>query len=126
MRKSSPGATTTVLPPPRDHDVLLRVAQVYSQASPPWHRVTLMAILSLAAFLNLFQLDREGYGNTYYAAAVKNMLTSWRNFFFATFDAGFVTVDKPPVGLWIQAATAKVLGFQGWSILLPQALAGVL
>ncbi|MFN8540595.1 MAG: glycosyltransferase family 39 protein [Thermomicrobiales bacterium] len=26
---------------------------------------------------------------------------------------------------WIQAAFAKVLGFHGWSILLPQALAGV-
>ena len=46
-----------------------------------WHRVILAAILTLSAFVNLFQLTSEGYGNTYYAAAVKNMLTSWRNFF---------------------------------------------
>src|SRR5215208_1442644 len=91
-----------------------------------WHRVVLAAILFFSAFMNLFQLTSEGYGNTYYAAAVKNMLTSWRNFFFVTFDAGFVSVDKPPLGFWIQAASAKVFGFQGWSIILPQALAGVL
>ena len=91
-----------------------------------WHRVILAAILTLSAFVNLFQLTSEGYGNTYYAAAVKNMLTNWRNFFFVTFDAGFVSVDKPPLGFWIQAASAKVFGFQGWSIILPQALAGVL
>ena len=52
------------------------------------------------------------------------MLTSWRNFFFVTFDAGFVSVNKPPLGFWIQAASAKVFGFQGWSISPPQALAG--
>ena len=40
------------------------------------------------------------------------MLTSWPAFFFASFDgAGFVTVDKPPVGLWVQAASAKLFGF---------------
>jgi 4-amino-4-deoxy-L-arabinose transferase-like glycosyltransferase len=88
--------------------------------------VAVPAIVGLAALLNLVQLGNEGYGNTYYAATVKNMLTSWHNFFFASFDAGFVSVDKPPLGLWIQAASAKAFGFQGWSLLLPQALAGVL
>ena len=41
-------------------------------------RLALLAILALSAALNLVGLDREGYGNTYYAAAVKSMLTSWR------------------------------------------------
>ncbi len=46
--------------------------------------------------------------------------------FFNSFDpAGFVTVDKPPVGLWVQAAFAGALGFSGWVLVLPQALAGV-
>ena len=35
-------------------------------------------------------------------------------------------MDKPPLGFWIQAASAYLFGFQGWSILLPEALAGVL
>src|SRR3954452_10163301 len=95
-------------------------------SNPPWHGLALAAILVLSAFLNLFRLTSEGYGNSYYAAAVKNMLTSWHNFFFVSFDAGFVSVDKPPLGLWIQAASAYLFGFHGLSLLLPQALAGIL
>lgn len=92
-----------------------------------WQLVTLTAVLSLATFLHFYQLEQEGYANLYYAAAVKSMLTSWHNFFFVSFDAaGFVTVDKPPLGLWIQAASAWLFGFSGWSLLLPQVLAGVL
>lgn len=92
-----------------------------------WHRLALVGILLLAAFLHFFRLEREGHANLYYAAAVKSMLTSWDNFFFASFDpAGFVTVDKPPLGLWVQTVSAAVFGFNGFSLLLPQALAGVL
>src|SRR5215210_5804201 len=80
-------------------------------SSPPWHRLALAAILVLSTFLNLYDLTGEGYSNTYYAAAVKNMLTSWSNFFFVSFDAGFVSIDKPPLGLWIQAASAWLFGF---------------
>ena len=92
----------------------------------PGHRLLLGAVLALSAILNLSRLRSEGYGNIYYAATVKDMLHSWHNFFFASYDAGFVSVDKPPVGFWIQAASAELFGFHGWSILLPQALAGVL
>ncbi len=95
-------------------------------SNPPWHGLALAAVLILSAFLNLYNLTGEGYSNTYYSAAVKNMLTSWHNFFFVSFDAGFVSVDKPPLGLWIQAASAKLFGFSGLSLLLPQAIAGVL
>jgi 4-amino-4-deoxy-L-arabinose transferase-like glycosyltransferase len=90
------------------------------------HRPALAVVLALSAFLNLYHLTDEGYGIPYYAAAVKNMLTSWHNFFFVSFDAGFVSVDKPPLGLWIQAASAKLFGFHSLSLLLPQAIAGVL
>ncbi|MCL6560451.1 MAG: glycosyltransferase family 39 protein, partial [Firmicutes bacterium] len=91
-----------------------------------WHHGVLTTILLASAFLNLYGLNREGYGNTYYAAAVKSMLMSWHNFFYAAFDPnGFISIDKPPIDFWIQAAFAKVLGFHGWVLLLPQALAGV-
>lgn len=91
------------------------------------HLAALAGVLLLAVFLHFYRLEQEGYANLYYAAAVKSMLTSWHNFFFVSFDSGgFVTVDKPPLGLWIQAASAWVFGFSGWSLLLPQALAGVL
>jgi 4-amino-4-deoxy-L-arabinose transferase-like glycosyltransferase len=86
----------------------------------------LVAVLCLSAFLNFWNLSANGYGNAYYAAAVRSMTESWHNFFFASFDpGGFITVDKPPAGLWVQAASAKVFGFSGTSLLLPEALAGV-
>src|SRR5215212_6381130 len=96
------------------------------QGKVPWHLALLSAVLALSAFLNLSRLRSEGYANLYYAATVKNMLTSWHNFFFASYDAGFVSVDKPPLGFWIQATSAYLFGFHGWSLLLPQALAGIL
>ena len=103
-------------------------------ATRTWHRFALVGILLLAVFLHFFRLEQEGYANLYYAAAVKSMLastrqplTSWHNFFFNSFDpGGFVTVDKPPLGLWVQAASAALFGFNGTSLLLPQAVAGVL
>lgn len=92
----------------------------------PREKLALGLILSLSAFLTLYRLPDEGYGNVYYTAAVKNMLRSWDNFFFISFDAGFVTVDKPPLGLWIQAVSAWVFEFSDWSVLLPQAIACIL
>lgn len=107
-------------------DRMLTAARA-SVAGTAWEHITLSAILLLAAFLNFYRLDREGYGNTYYAAAVKSMLESWHNVFFVSFDpGGFVSVDKPPLGFWIQTLSARLFGFSGLSILLPEALAGVL
>jgi 4-amino-4-deoxy-L-arabinose transferase-like glycosyltransferase len=88
--------------------------------------ILLAGILALSAFLNIWNIWNQGFTNTYYAAAVKSMLVNPRIAFFNPFDpAGFVTVDKPPVGIWIQAAFATVLGFSGWVLIFPQALAGV-
>ncbi len=90
-------------------------------------KLWLSLILLLSAVLNFTNLNIEGYANSYYAAGVKSMTMSWKNFFFVAFDpAGFVTIDKPPLGFWIQAISARIFGFSGWSILLPQALAGVI
>jgi 4-amino-4-deoxy-L-arabinose transferase-like glycosyltransferase len=95
--------------------------------SLPWHRVLLAAILAFSAWLNFDQLSRYGYSNSFYASAVRSMMQSWHNFFFASFDpGGFVTIDKPPVGFWFQVLSAKIFGYNGVSLLLPSALAGVL
>ncbi|MDP4126910.1 MAG: glycosyltransferase family 39 protein [Bacillota bacterium] len=86
----------------------------------------LIGIALLAAFLNIYGIWKDQYANAYYTAAVTSMLQSFHNFFFASFDpGGFVTVDKPPVAFWIQTLFASVLGVHGWSVILPQALAGV-
>lgn len=90
-------------------------------------KLFLSLILLLSVILNFANLSIEGYSNQYYAAGVKSMTMSLKNFFFVSFDpAGFVTIDKPPLGFLIQAISAKIFGFSGWSILLPEALAGVI
>ncbi|WP_238907314.1 glycosyltransferase family 39 protein [Clostridium sp. YIM B02506] len=91
------------------------------------NEILLVPILILSGFLSLVNLSIEGYGNEYYAAGVKSMTMSLKNFFFVSFDpAGFVTIDKPPLGFMIQALSAKIFGYSGWSIIPPQALAGVI
>ncbi|OBZ10447.1 4-amino-4-deoxy-L-arabinose transferase [Bacillus sp. FJAT-27264] len=83
-------------------------------------------ILLLAAFLYGYGIWNDHYANTYYTTAVGSMLQSFHNFFFASLDsAGSVTVDKPPVTFWIQSLFALIFGLHGWSVILPQALAGV-
>ncbi|WP_379969379.1 glycosyltransferase family 39 protein [Ectobacillus sp. sgz5001026] len=85
----------------------------------------LVAILIFSLFLNFYQVTKAG-SNTYYTVAVKSMLTSFHNFFFVSYDpAGFITVDKPPVALWIQALSAAIFGVNDFSVILPEALAGV-
>lgn len=87
----------------------------------------LASIILLGAFLRFYQLGQSGMGNTYYAATVKTMLTSWHNFFYAAYEpGGSVSVDKPPVGFWIQALSASIFGVNGFALAFPQALAGVL
>jgi 4-amino-4-deoxy-L-arabinose transferase-like glycosyltransferase len=91
-----------------------------------WDRISLLAVLLLAAVLDFYGLSREGYSNTYYAAAVKSMMQNWHNFFFASFDpGGFVSIDKPPLGFWLQVDSVKIFGYSGVALMLPQALAGV-
>jgi 4-amino-4-deoxy-L-arabinose transferase-like glycosyltransferase len=89
--------------------------------------VALGAVLALSAVLNIHHLSRNEWANTFYSAAVKSMLGSLHNFVFVSFDpGGLITVDKPPLGLWVQALSAKLFGFTPLSLLLPEALAGVL
>ena len=91
------------------------------------HWVALGGVLVLNLLLSTLDLGRLGDGNTYYAATVRSMMTGWANFFFVSFDpGGFVTVDKPPVAFWLQTASAKVFGFNGVSLMIPEIVAGFL
>jgi 4-amino-4-deoxy-L-arabinose transferase-like glycosyltransferase len=75
--------------------------------------------------LRLRDLSANGFGNEYYAAGVRSMLQGASLFFYNAFDpAGLVSLDKPPLAFWFQAMSAAVLGYSGWAIHLPQALAG--
>ena len=55
------------------------------------------------------------------------MTKNLKNFFFVSFDpSGILSVDKPPLGLWIQAIFVIIFGNNTYSIMLPQALCGSL
>lgn len=90
-------------------------------------KLPIIFILILSFILNRANLKIQGYGNEYYAAGIKSMLTSFKNFFFLSFDpSGFVSLNKPPIGLWIQGIFGKIFGVSGFALILPEALAGTL
>ena len=93
---------------------------------PVWSVPARAAIFGMAALLYSWDLARVGMGNTFYAAAVKSGTESWKAFFFGSLDPGsFITVDKPPAALWVMELSGRIFGFSSWSMLLPEALAGL-
>ncbi len=89
-------------------------------------RPELPAVLAIAALLNLWGLSINGWANTFYAGAVRSMASSWHDFLFASLDkTGLMTVDKPPLALWVQALSARIFGVNSLSILVPEALMGI-
>jgi 4-amino-4-deoxy-L-arabinose transferase-like glycosyltransferase len=94
---------------------------------PAWSLPARIAVFALAAAIYIWNLSSVGMANTFYAAAVKSGTESWKAFFFGSIDpANFITVDKPPASLWVMELSARIFGFSSWSMLLPQAIAGVL
>ena len=82
--------------------------------------LALLGIVLLAIGLRFYNLAALGDVNHYYTAAVKSMLESWHNFFFVAAEpGGSVSVDKPPLGLWIEAASAAVFGVNTFGVLFP-------
>ncbi|WP_433430879.1 ArnT family glycosyltransferase [Nonomuraea sp. CA-141351] len=90
---------------------------------PRWSRPALWGVLAVAFVLYVWGLS--GDANQYYSAAILSGTKSWKAFFFGALDAGsFITVDKPPLALWVMGLSARIFGYGTWSMLLPQALAG--
>jgi 4-amino-4-deoxy-L-arabinose transferase-like glycosyltransferase len=89
-------------------------------------RPELLGLVGIAGVLNLWGLSVNGWANTFYSAAVRSMATSWHDFLFASLDkTGLMTVDKPPLSLWVQALSARIFGVDPLSMLVPQALMGM-
>jgi 4-amino-4-deoxy-L-arabinose transferase-like glycosyltransferase len=95
-------------------------------ADPAWIRPALLGLLLATALLYLWDLGASGWANSFYSAAAQAGSVSWKAFFFGSSDsANSITVDKPPAALWLMALSVRLFGLHSWSILLPQALAGV-
>lgn len=94
-----------------------------SKQRSPWIERAAVGVLSLLAAA-VYLIGAGAGANAYYAAAVHSMLMNPHAFAFASFDpVGFVSVDKPPLGLWLQTASAAVFGFSGPSLMFPSAVA---
>jgi len=92
----------------------------------PLRWAALALIAALAAALRLVDLDAVRL-DPFYDAAVRSMGVSWHNFFFGAYEpGGSVSIDKPPVDLWLQVASVKLFGWGSASLKLPEALAGTL
>ncbi|WP_018350486.1 ArnT family glycosyltransferase [Longispora albida] len=89
-------------------------------------RLALAGLLAGTAVLYLWGLGASGWANAYYSAAAQAGSQSWQAWFFGSFDGGnAITVDKPPVALWLMGLSVRLFGLSSWSVLVPQALAGV-
>src|SRR4051794_32927123 len=93
--------------------------------SIPRPRPELLCLVALAVVLDLWALNQNGWANEYYGAAVRSMASSWHNFLYDSFDpSGIMTVDKPPLALWVQALSVRAFGFHPLTMLVPQAGGG--
>jgi 4-amino-4-deoxy-L-arabinose transferase-like glycosyltransferase len=93
---------------------------------PPWARPALLGLLAATALLYLWGLGASGWANSFYSAAAQAGSASWKAFFFGSSDAASsITVDKPPMALWAMALSVRLFGLSSWSLLVPQALMGV-
>jgi 4-amino-4-deoxy-L-arabinose transferase-like glycosyltransferase len=82
------------------------------------------AVTLAAAVLRLLHLGQVS-PDPFYDAAVRSMTLSLHNFFFGAFEPGAsVSIDKPPVDLWLQVISVKLLGFSSTTLKLPEAFAG--
>ena len=67
-------------------------------------RWALLVLLACTAVLYLWDLDRSGWANAFYSAAAQAGSQSWKAFLFGSSDAAnSITVDKPPLSLWLPA-----------------------
>lgn len=95
----------------------------HPQSTWAWAAVALITLG--AALLRLVYIGRVS-PDPFYDAAVRSMGLSWHNFFFGAFEpGGSVSIDKPPVDLWLQVASVKLFGFSSTTLKLPEVFAGI-
>ncbi len=86
----------------------------------------ILALITLAAAALRLVLIGKVAPDPFYDAAVRSMGLSWHNLFFGAFEpAASVSIDKPPVDLWLQVASVKLFGFSTSTLKLPEALSGI-
>ncbi|WP_315770333.1 ArnT family glycosyltransferase [Rhodococcoides kroppenstedtii] len=96
-----------------------------SRGAPRWETPAAIVLIVGTAVAYLVNLSASGWGNSFYAAAVQAGSQSWTAFFFGSSDAAnSITVDKPPMSLWIMGLSVRLFGLNSWSVLAPQVIIG--
>ncbi|WP_176444150.1 glycosyltransferase family 39 protein [Rhodococcoides kyotonense] len=96
------------------------------QTGRRWEWIGLGALLIGTAVAYIWGLGASGWANSFYSAAVQAGSVSWKAFFFGSSDAAnSITVDKPPMSLWLMSLSVRIFGLSSWAMLIPQALLGV-
>jgi 4-amino-4-deoxy-L-arabinose transferase-like glycosyltransferase len=86
----------------------------------------LVVLLLATAVLYVWNLGASGWANAFYSAAAQAGSQNWTAWLFGSSDAAnAITVDKTPAALWVTGLSARLFGVNPWSILMPQAVAGV-
>lgn len=105
----------------------MKLIQLFLNKLKKPDNLALIILLTAASSLYLINLSINGYANNYYAAAVQAASTSWKAFFFGSLDsANFISIDKPPMAIWLMAISVRLFGFSSFAMLLPNAIAGVI
>jgi len=93
---------------------------------PRWARPALLVLLAVTGALYVVDLAASGWANQFYAAAVQAGTQNWEAFLYGSTDAAnSITADKPPASLWLTGIFVRAFGLSPWTVLIPQALAGV-
>jgi 4-amino-4-deoxy-L-arabinose transferase-like glycosyltransferase len=89
-------------------------------------RVAFGVLLVATAGLYLWNLSASGWANAFYSAAAQAGGQNWTAMLFGSSDASnAITVDKTPAALWVMDVSVRLFGLNPWSVLVPQAVEGV-
>lgn len=101
--------------------------QKVQPASARWEPMALLLLLLSNTVLYVYNIGINGWANYYYSAAVQSGSMDPVAFFFGSSDWGnSITVDKPPLSLWVMGLSVRLFGFNPVALVLPQALMGVI
>lgn len=91
-----------------------------------WERPALVLLLLSNAVLYFINIGINGWANYYYSAAVQSGTMDTEAFFYGSSDWGnSITVDKPPLSLWVMGLSVRLFGFSPVPVVLPQAIMGI-
>lgn len=127
--ETGPATTASRTKSPTTQRAILAIQRVFRGPAdhPVWERPALLALLLSNAVLYFTNIGISGWANSFYSAAVQAGTMDWKAFFFGSSDWGnAITVDKPPLSLWVMGISARLLGLSPHSILIPQAVMGLL